>query len=152
MVGNEAAARALYEAELRKNRQLKKLLADQGALLAAGPVAAAEERRPGESPKGGAEHSMVSIADQDHLPLPPQIIKQSKIMVELRGNDRAEIEAAVTERRASGDADAAGATTLYGGLYKEGTTSPSSQRALPQASPRGVARGLRRTSAINESN
>jgi len=75
-------------------------------------------------------------------------------MVELRGNDRAEIEAPITERRASGVSGAAGATTLYGGLYKEGITSttfnPSSQRALPQASPRRIVGGARRVISIEE--
>jgi len=71
-------------------------------------------------------------------------------MVELRRNEGAEIEEELTERRASVDADASGATTLYGGLYKQGTASPDSQRVLAQPSPRGVLRGSRRVSSIEE--
>jgi hypothetical protein len=134
----------LYESELRKNKQLKQLLADQGARLAAAPATSARRGGHEEGLAGGGKLSV----SEDFLQ--PQFISQSKIMVELRRNDQAKIEAELTERRASVDADASGATTLYGGLYKQGTGSPTSQRVLAQPSPRGAVRGSRRVSSIEE--
>ena len=55
--GDEEAARALYESELRKNKQLKKLLADQGAMLAAAPTTSSQGKALEENGDGSAKRS-----------------------------------------------------------------------------------------------
>lgn len=122
------------------------MLADQGAMLAVAPVIGARGKGLDEHLGNSAKRSPGKEL------LQPQIMKKSKIMVELRANDQAAIEPAVMERRTSGDGEAAVATTLYGGLFKEGTTSPASQRGPAQASPRGLGGGARRGSSIEERN